>query len=74
MVKFVPASKNCDEKDIDTTIDCHVRKKFRAGKIKEHKCKMCGLNLKNVLLLKMHVNFEHEDEENDSSDNTDVER
>ena len=73
MVKLIQASKSCDEKDIDSIIDGHVRKKVRGVNIKDHKCKMCGLNLKNVLLLKMHINFEHEHEENDS-DNTDVER
>ena len=74
MVKLIQSTKNCDEKDIETDIDSLVRKKFRVVKSKENKCRLCGLNLKNVLLLKMHINFEHEDEENDSSDSTDVER
>lgn len=74
MVKLIQATKNCDEKDIETDIDSLVRKKFRVVKIKDNKCRLCGLNLKNILLLKMHINFEHEDEENDSSDSTDVER
>ena len=74
MVKLIQATKNCDEKDIETDIESHVRKKFRVVKNKDNKCKMCGLNLKNILLLKMHINFEHEDEENDSSASTDVER
>ena len=74
MVKLIQATKNCDEKDIETDIESHVRKKFRGVKSKDNKCKMCGLNLKNILLLKMHINFEHEEEENDSSASTDVER
>ena len=73
MVKLIQASKSCDEKDIDFIIDGIVRKKARVVNTKDHKCKLCGLNLKNVLLLKMHINFEHEHEENDS-DSTDVER
>merc|ERR1712038_176997 len=34
----------------------------------DEKCGLCGHIVKNKLLLRMHLNFEHEDEEEDSSD------
>ena len=34
----------------------------------DEKCGLCGHIVKNKLLLRMHLNFEHEDEDGDSSD------
>jgi len=43
-------------------------KKKVLPKNKDEKCGLCGHIVKNKLLLRMHLNFEHEDEEGDSSD------
>jgi len=51
-------SNNCVDKNPGKII----KRKSSFLKTKEEKCNKCGLIVKNKLLLKMHFNFEHEDD------------
>ena len=59
MVKSIPVTTKTHE---EKSSEILVQKKLRGVKIKEETCRLCGLILRNKLLLCMHLRFEHEDD------------